>query len=648
MHGAREGGPFRPSELLRPPAELGRLGQRHLPHALELHQRSCLGLQAAGFGEAAHHVVGQPVHGHHVGGAESTVGGTAGHAGLVAHEPLEGPEHALADVRLDQLHQAAQAGIHVLGHHDVDGVGGQPPPVIDGLGGIGAVVLPGALEHAAGQGFIDLAPVEHGDGQAALFAVLDGIQAVLHILVPGGGHIAAGDHVDLRVGEGMLGVEIHPGGPLQYHLGPGVHHPRAHGEGVDAGGHADDGIVRQVADVAGLGHGPGDHAHQELRLVDAQVVGAHPLPGGQQRAIQYPRLRMLHRCLHGRLQHHRRGGEDQRAVLGDQPLDFRLVLLRVLAHHGGGHHLVAQLVFQIDAAQVVPVDPAGVRGLAAVEEGHLHIGRAEQRGQQALALPVRLRLHDEGHVFGLLVLFKLGPQGADLLADHPVQLLRRVGIAAGIQIDQKGVARGDGQAVTALPRLVGRAEAHVGRLEVRQLLAGPRHPRRVARERIQLGEAARLRKPQVVDLRVVVKGQELVVDFVLGVLRAGRHHTGDLRLDGHGVQVFHHADALVALDQVVAVQVFERLHRLAQAVRHHAVVERLPLHGELAALVKQGHEVRCEGIGTPLGGRAHHLRQRHLNKPQGHAAQGVQRFLQLRQHRQKGTFVPLHPGMVFL
>ena len=398
----------------------------------------------------------------------------------------------------------------------------------------------------------------------------------------------------------------------------------------------------------GLGHGPGDHAHQELGLVDAQIVGAHPLPGGQQRAVEYAGAGVLHRGLHGRRQHHRGGGEDQGVVLVDQLLDLGLVLVGVGAHPGGADHLGAQGVFEIDAAQVVPVDPAGLLRLLAVEEGHLHEGGAEQRGHQALALLHGGGLEHQLHVLVVLVLLELAPQRGDLALDLPVELPGRVGVADGLQVDQEGVAGGEGQAAAALPVLVGRPEAHVGRLEVVPLLAGPLHAGGVARQRVQLREGAGLGEPQVVDARVGVEGQKLEVHPVLRVVRARGHDPGDVRLDGHGVQKLHDAGPLVALHQVELVQVFIGLHRLAHAVGHHRVVQGGPLLGKLAALVQQGHEVGREGVGAALGHRAHHLVDGHLLNAQRLPGERVQLPLQLLQHRQEGVLPLLHPRVVFL
>ena len=367
----------------------------------------------------------------------------------------------------------------------------------------------------------------------------------------------------------------------------------------------------------------------------------------QQRAVQDLDVGILHGGLHRAVEQHRRGGEDDVRALADQRFERRLAVLRLDVGDHARLDLVAEHRLHAVLAQLVPVRPAGYLRRAVVDERHAHLLR---RGVQNLAEQAGL-LALLGHHQRDRLLLRAGAEliaqpvqvGADLGADDEGILV----VAVDRQIDEERIAGGDLQKVAA-GELVGRRKAEVRRLEVGQLLARPALAGLLAHQLAQLRKAALLGKPDVIDLRILVEVEELVVDAVFLVVGALGQDARDVRLHHRRAEVLQHADALVALDDVELVHVLQQLDRVADAVLDHAVVEHAPLQRELRAFVQQRHEIAGEGAGPPARVRADKAVGRHGDQPQADARQAEMVGDQLVQHGQIGVLTALQRGMIGL
>ena len=351
---------------------------------------------------------------------------------------------------------------------------------------------------------------------------------------------------------------------------------------------------------------------------------------------------MLQRRTHAGVHHQGRGGEDDAVALFDHAVDFvvKLILRGGDAH--GGLHLVAQRVFAVDAAQLVPVVPAGVLNGPVIDERRLHPGRAEQRAEKAAA--VRLgAIHDKAYGLGLHAALEVILQAANVGGDFGGGLALGFLIAEHVQVEQKRVRHGNGR-VVAVFRLILVSEVQIGAAKIHAILARPFFARRVAGFFDQFIVFARLREDNRVESAVLFEIDELEIGAVFP--RALWQNARDLGLHEHGVEVFHDADALVALHQIVLVHVFEHGDRLAHAVGEHAFIQVDPLDGELAVRLEQRHEVGRERVGACARRRADHAVQRNLHDAQRNARERLFLRHQLVQHGKVWLFMRLQTGVI--
>ena len=454
--------------------------------------------------------------------------------------------------------------------------------------------------------------------------------------------VAVGNDVHALLRERLLGAALRDCGPFQHDPRARIGHLRAEGEGVDGRGHAVDGIIRDVADEVVVGHRAGDRAEDELGLVDAQVIRAHVVIAGQQRAVEDFHLRMRDGLADAGVQEHRGRGEDDVIALRSQAVDdgLRLLLLDVFAERG--LHACAEFLFQRLAAQLVPVGPGGALRRAVVEEGAAqHLRRAAQHGgEEGLLLFARLIEQHGGLVGSGHDEFR--PDLADIPSEIRGRFADAVRIAEHVQIDEERVADGQGRVGALAIRL---GEAMIAGLQVADLVAGPLVPGLLVQHRIEALEAALTVEIDEVDAAVGIEPEELLIHAVaLGVLRLGQD-AGDVGLDGHRVERAHDADALVALDDVEAVIVFVGEHRIAQAVLHDVVVQDAPLERELRIDVQQRHEIAREGGGAAAGRGARNLIERNLNQAQRNLRQTVELRNKLAEHGQRGVLAAGLQGM---
>ena len=134
------------------------------------------------------------------------------------------------------------------------------------------------------------------------------------------------------------------------------------------------------------------------------------------------------------------------------------------------------------------------------------------------------------------------------------------------------------------------AEIVVDARELVALVVRPLLVRSLAHRLEQRVVAALFRELEEVDLAVFVELDILEIDVDV-LSRVLGHDADDMGGNRDRVEEFEHADALVALLHIVAVHVFVRLDRLADALVEMRLAQPLPLVGELGFLVEDRHEV---------------------------------------------------------
>ena len=131
-------------------------------------------------------------------------------------------------------------------------------------------------------------------------------------------------------------------------------------------------------------------------------------------------------------------------------------------------------------------------------------------------------------------------------------------------------------------------------------------------------------KVDEVDLCIGVEAQKLLIDAIaFAVLRLGQD-ARNVRFDIYGVESAHDAYALVALDDIKPIVVFQRDDGLAQTVLNNAVVESRPFVCEFGICFEQRQKTAGECGCAPLCCRSGNLIQRNLHQSQRHLRQLIQ------------------------
>ena len=240
------------------------------------------------------------------------------------------------------------------------------------------------------------------------------------------------------------------------------------------------------------------------------------------------------------------------------------------------------------------------------------------------------------------------------LLPHPGELLSDVGgfrhlqlgIAVYLDIAEHRVAAG-GRQLRAAALLIGALKMVVGSRERVALVVRPLLARGLAQRLLQKRVAALLAELDKVHLAALVELHKLVIELHL-LARSLGHDADDMTRYREGVEELEHADALVALLNVVAVHVLIRLDRLADALGQMRLAQAVPLVGEFRALLEKGHKVGGKGIDpaaglgadNQLGGDLHHAEI----YPHGDGGGGNE----VVQHGQAGRFALEHTRAGFL
>ena len=320
--------------------------------------------------------------------------------------------------------------------------------------------------------------------------------------------------------------------------------------------------------------------------------------GEVQRAVQDLHVGMLDGNLRARRKILRRCREEYVVPVGDQLLHRLHCIFRCNAEHGLGVDPLAEDLIDIFPAELVGVGPgADLLRFLVHPRGCVGLRGHEHREGVLLRLGDRVERDRDRAV--VTVEFKLVPDLRDVVAELRGESLLRFLVAEDAQVHEERVRRRERELVAAL-REKFLAEGDVGGAEVRFHRVVPRLFRVVVGRLQQKRVAAFLREGEVVDLRLVVKVQKLVVH--LNFLRIGtlRDDAGHKALNRHGAHAERDAHAFVALLDVVFVQEFVGDDRVAHALGLHGLVEVGPFHGKFRVLVEERHKVAREGVAARL------------------------------------------------
>ena len=391
--------------------------------------------------------------------------------------------------------------------------------------------------------------------------------------------------------------------PFNEDLCARVGHLGSEGKCVDARYTAVDGIIADIPEATALGQRARERAEDELDLVHPRVVGAHIAVRGVQGAVHDDYLGMGYGGLQARLQHTRGDGEHGLAAVRDRFFYLAFDVIDAVGYVRRGADAVAEDGLDMQTSALVILYPAGLRRLGVVYEGHLHDVVRGHDGldlrEQALLLllwRVGLELDGVGLVGQLDLLPHLGQLGLYRIRVDG----REVMIAVYLDITEHGVADGDAQLLSSGGDVGLFKEIVHGRkfllLILRPLFVGS------LPHRLQKGLVAALfLELDEVDPACFVEFEVFVVALNVLVVGLFGQDAGNVGLHAVGLEEFEHADALVALFDIIAVHVLVYLDGLADALAQVGATELLPLIGELGGLFEYGHEVGREGVDPAAG-----------------------------------------------
>ena len=195
------------------------------------------------------------------------------------------------------------------------------------------------------------------------------------------------DHVGALVEQGLGGVGFLAGVEPRVHpddldLDVGIDGLRAEHRGVDAHDDFRDRERADIAEHAGLRHLAGDDALDVAALVEPAVIDRHVLVALEAGGVLEMHVGIFLRDLQRRIHVAERGGKDQ-LVAGAHELFDRTLGIGTLADvfEVGGLDLVAELLHQRLAGEVVLVGPAEVADRAKIDKSDLELvgGRGADR-----------------------------------------------------------------------------------------------------------------------------------------------------------------------------------------------------------------------------------------------------------------------------
>ena len=557
----------------------------------------------------------------------------------------------LADALLEKVDQPARGRAQRFTAPHIDYARRHAPIVVERLIALVVFRLQGFVKNAVENLFIILAPAPNGiDQHLALIAVDVGQAVGVAIILEELGGVLRGDIVDILLGESLGGlVRALNGRPFKIDPRARIGELCADGKGVDARDLAVDRVVADIAELAAVAERARYRAEDELSLIHTRVVGRDIAGAEVERAVHNDDVGVLHRRLDARADQARRGGEDDLTAVVDRLHDGIVGIAVERVGIGQGVDLVLKGLLDIDAPLLVLMHPARLGGRAVIDKADLqgvgHRLREDARDQALILLLGRLGLELDGLIgrLELDVLPHLAEVLLDLVGVGGDQLL----IAVDLQIAEHGVAAG-GRELLAAAGGIRLVKFMIRRRKGALFVDRPLLVELLTQYGLQLGVAAALCKLDEVDLAVLIERDKFVIELDLVTAVALGQDAGDDALDGVRAEEFEHADALVALEDIEAVQIFIRLDRVVDALGDVRLAQMLPLGGELAVLLEDGHEVRREGRGTSAGFGADNLLDRDGHQTEVDHRGGLVRGKKIIQHRKRGGFAVRLAALGFL
>ena len=310
--------------------------------------------------------------------------------------------------------------------------------------------------------------------------------------------------------------------------------------------------------------------------------------------------------------------------------------------------LAGEDLVKLAAAEFVLAGPGAGFGRALVHKGDLEVfgGRAgaDGRGQDAV---------DE------LDLVRLGRFGAELdrhrlldgehVVPDGVERLSQLGRAALFEVCQRVDADEQQQHIAdrrahvfAAAGMVRLLDPVVQRDDVGAVVVAPFFAGGLAQRFLQAGKAALLGEGQRIQAAQRVIFHKFIVQADLLVVAVLRHHAGDGGRNGVRLEIFQHADALVALLHIEAAEVFKAADGVADAFLHMGLAQRDPLAGEFGIRLQQGHEVGGKRRRAPGRLGAHKQLKRDFHRADGQLAFDIGALQDIVQHRQVRVLAGRH------
>ncbi len=180
-----------------------------------------------------------------------------------------------------------------------------------------------------------------------------------------------------------------------------------------------------------------------------------------------------------------------------------------------------------------------------------------------------IRLHLQLNFLILLQKLELLPA----LGNQRFQLAGRMFVNGIIAVKgDKGkerISRRDFQFTAALRLILG-VKSCVSGAEPETVFVRPHLARFLSHRFMQLCKTAKVREPDIIYFRQLIKVHKLIIDFIFLLLSALGNDADYLPRNGHHPEEFHNAYPLVALLHIKPVHVFIRLDGVSDSLLHMA------------------------------------------------------------------------------
>ena len=269
------------------------------------------------------------------------------------------------------------------------------------------------------------------------------------------------------------------------------------------------------------------------------------------------------------------------------------------------------------------IQPLGFLRVLVEHERYHHLlrCRASEIIHQLLTSKLR-RLHMKLHFPAFRLDQKLIPQKLDLLLHLRFGHLLHCFISVDVNKDQQGITGSKRQLISA-KCLERHAEAMVCRSEIHLLLIRPLRIRIRTGQLQQTAETSLLRKPDIVNLRQLVKIHEFIIDFHLQVIRFPRNLSCYLCRNRDRIKIFHHGYTLISLYNIEFIHIFVNLDWITNSLFDLTVTQCRPFGTKFCLIIKQWHEVVRKCVCSSDIARSNDTIQRNLYDAKRHLTHDI-------------------------